>query len=183
LNVAMPERILDACCIINLFASGRAAEILSASEGVCYVSDQVRSEALSIRRPDPHDPENLLVEPINLNEACDAGWLQSCSLTGENELDAYVAFAQQLDDGEASCLAIAQLRKWTVATDDRKAIRLCNERQIKIITTPALVKRWAEVGGVDRSKVTEALSNIERFASFRPGHKSELYEWWLSYAE
>ena len=47
-----------------------------------------------------------------------------------------VEFAAQIDDGEASCLAIAKSRGWLVATDDRKAIRLAVKSGISVITTP-----------------------------------------------
>ncbi|MBL9164646.1 MAG: hypothetical protein JNL18_18100 [Planctomycetaceae bacterium] len=177
----MPERIIDACCLINLYASGSAAEILAASGGVYYVSDEVRGEALTTRRPDPLDPPKLQTQPIDLTAGLQAGWLNACSLEGSEEFDAYLEFAQQLDDGEASCLAIAKARQWKVATDDRKAIRICSEHGIQVITTPELVKRWAE-----KSKPTDiraVIANIERFASFRPGRTHPLHPWWLEFSE
>jgi predicted nucleic acid-binding protein len=40
------------------------------------------------------------------------------------ELAAYVAFASELDDGEAMALAIAQSRGWQIATDDVELVGL-----------------------------------------------------------
>jgi len=43
----MADQIVDACCLINLYASGRDARILQACRGV-FVPDHVRGEALTI---------------------------------------------------------------------------------------------------------------------------------------
>jgi hypothetical protein len=177
----MAERIIDACCLINLYASNLVGEILAASGCEYFVSNQAQAETLSIRRLDPLDSTKLLSQPIDLGPALQAGWIHACSLEGSEEIDAYVEFAQLLDDGEASCLAIAKLRHWKVATDDRKAIRICSEHQIEVITTPELVMHWADEA--EGGEVRAAIARIERFASFRPGRTHPLHQWWSELAE
>ncbi len=178
----MPDAIIDACCLINLYATDRAAEILAACGGSFYVSTQVRAESLSIRRPDESDPRQLVAVPLDLAAALAAGQIQSCQLEGSAEQAAYVAFVTELDDGEASCLAIAQSRGWTVATDDRKAIRMAKEAGILVITTPELLKRWAEATQATPEEIAATLEQIEQYARFRrPRMDSPGANWWYSH--
>ena len=135
----MLDSIIDACCLINLYATDRPAEILQSCSRTFYISTQVAGETLSIRQPDPLDPANAIAVPLDLSFEIASGQIQQCSLSGTVEQAAYINFATELDDGEASCLAIARSRGWTVATDDRKAIRIAQENGIAIVTTPELV--------------------------------------------
>ncbi len=176
----MDGRIIDACSLINLFASGREAEILEACGGEYFVSEHVSSEALAIRGPDPADSSKLISRPIDLASATSEAWLRACRFESGEETDAFVEFAQHLDDGEASCLAIAKLRGWTVVTDDRKAIRICSEHGIPVVTTPELLKVWSKSHSIDKSTLAEAIERVETFASFRPHKSSENFEWWMS---
>jgi hypothetical protein len=176
----MPDQIIDACCLINLYASGKLPEILAACEGTFSVSDQVRRESLSIRQPDEHDPSLLIVSPINLDDSLSPGLIQACQLHGPAELESYIQFAALLDDGEACCLAIAKSRGWTVATDDRKAIRIASECGIAVITTPELIARWAQTNNPTPAELVETLRCIERFANFRPRRTSPFHNWWVS---
>ena len=45
------------------------------------------------------------------------------------------------------CIAIAEQRGWTVATDDRKAIRVAQQAGLTVVSCPELVKRWADATG------------------------------------
>lgn len=179
----MADQIVDACCIINLYASGKAQDIVSACGGSFYVSEQVRRESLSIRQPDQHDPALLITSPVSLDEAISNGLIRECHLETGTEIEKYVEFAAQLDDGEASCLAIAKSRGWTVATDDRKAIRVASESGISVITTPELIERWVKASSPTVREIIETLRSIERFANFRPRRASPLHDWWTSFSE
>lgn len=174
----MTERIIDACCLINLYASGEEAGIFQAC-GEFYVTDEVRGEALRIRRVDEDDPTRLVSQEIDLGSAIAAGHIQKCQLEGQGELDAFVRFAMELDDGEASCLAIAKSRGWTVATDDRKARRIASENGIVLISTPELIQKWVNAMSPDEATAIELLRRIERFARFRPRRSDPLHEWWV----
>lgn len=178
----MTERILDACCLINLYASGEEAGICRAS-GEFYVCDEARGEAPRIRRVDDDDPTRLVSREIDLGPAIAAGTIQKCQLEGQDELDAFVRFAVELDDGEASCLAIAKSRGWTVATDDRKARRIASENGIALIGTPELIQKWANATAPDEATVGALLRRIERFARYRPRRSDPLYGWWIGLSE
>ena len=175
----MSERIIDACCLINFYATGQEESIFQAC-GEFWISSQVQNEALRIRRVDEDDPTRLVSQDIDLGKAIASGSIQTCQLEGQAEADSFVRFAMELDDGEASCLAIAMSRGWTVATDDRKARRIASENAIALISTPELIRRWVEATSPSEAAVIELLQKIERFARFRPRRVDPLYDWWTS---
>lgn len=176
----MADQIVDACCLINLYASGRIQDIIPACGGSFFVSEEVRRESLSIRAVDPADPSRLITSPIDLVPEISTGLVNECRLETKEEIESYVRFAMQVDDGEASSLAIAKSRRWIVATDDRKAIRLASESGIAVITTPELVERWVKNIGPTKDEVARTIQAIERFAKFRPRRDNPLYDWWAS---
>jgi hypothetical protein len=178
----MSERIIDACCLINLYASGKEGSIIQAC-GEFWVSTQVQDEALRIRRVDEDDPTRLVSQEIDLGDAITAGQIQKCQLEGQDELDAFVRFAMQLDDGEASCLAIAKSRGWTVATDDRKARRIASENGILLVSTPELIQRWIDATSPDEATAGALLRRVERFAKYRPSRSDPLHGWWVGLSD
>lgn len=178
----MSERIIDACCLINLYATGTEDTILQAC-GEFWVPGKVQREALRIRRVDDDDPTRVVSQDIDLGDAIAAGLIHTCQLEGQDEVDAFVRFAMELDDGEASCLAIAVSRGWTVATDDRKARRIASENGISLISTPELIQRWVRKTSPAEVTLIEVLRNIERFARFRPRRIDPLHPWWVGLSD
>ena len=178
----MSERIIDACCLINLYATGTEDSIFQACGGF-WVPPQVQHEALRIRRFDEDNPTRLVPQDIDLSDAIAAGLIQTCQLEGQDELDAFVRFATELEDGEASCLAIAMSRGWTVATDDRKARRIASENSIALISTPELIQRWVDTTSPNQATVADVLKKIELFAKFRPRRSDPLHGWWTGLIE
>lgn len=174
-------RIVDACCTINLYAAGNLITLLPAIGAEWHVAEKVITETLYVRRPDPDDESKLVREPINLRPALDAGVLRPCTVT-EDEADLFVELAALMDDGEAACLAVAQSRGWTLATDDRKARRVAGERAVPVVTTAEIVKNWADVTAADDVAVATVLRNIQRFARFVPHRTMPLNEWWVGMA-
>lgn len=178
----MAERIIDACCLINLYASGQEASILHACGGFS-VSDEVRDEALWIRRVDEDDPTRLVSQEIDLADAIAAGHIRKCRLEEQDELSAFVRFAMELDDGEASCMAIAESRRWTLATDDRKTRRIALENGIALTSTPELIQKWVDATSPSEATAVDLLRRIEPFARFRPRRADPLHGWWIGLAD
>lgn len=174
----MPQRMIDACCLINLYATGRALDLLQSFEAGLFIPDLIRGESLFIRRPDDEDHTKLVPEPIDLSAALAGGWLHECRCENEVESEEFVRFATVVDDGEAICLALAKCRGWAVTTDDRKAIRVAHEEGIATVTTPELVKHWADLLRAKDEDTAAAIRNIERFARFRPRRGAPLADWW-----
>jgi len=174
----MPQRIVDACCLINLYASRNVLDILRVLDGGFFVPDLVKSESLFVRKEDDQDQTILVPETIDLTKAFDGGLLHRCHLENEVEAERFVQFAMSVDDGEAICLALAKCRNWAVATDDRKAIRLAKAEGITTITTAEIVKLWADSCNATDEAVAELLRRIERYARFSPRKGFPLHDWW-----
>jgi predicted nucleic acid-binding protein len=178
----MPKRIVDACCLINLYASRKPVEILQALGGEFFVPERVLDEALTIRRPDEEEADAFVREPIDLTEAIRAGAVRECRVEGRVEFEYFVRYAMELADGEAACLTIAKARGWIIATDDKKAIRMATAEEVAVITTPELLHQWVESARPDRPDAAEAIRNIQLLARFRPAGSAAHYEWWMNLA-
>ena len=178
----MDERIIDTCCLLNLFASGQPRAILHSLGGI-HVSEHVQGEALWIREHDNESPPQLIPKQLDLTECIDDGAIAICRLEQEQEFEQFVQFAQQLDDGEASVLAIAKARGWIVATDDRKSRRTSTDQKIAIISTSEMIHSWAASEMMSDPQVGELLRNIQRFGRFVPRRSDPLFNWWMELVE
>lgn len=103
-----------------------------------------------------------------------------CQPDVQAELDLFTQYAMLFrSDGEAMCLALAQSRGWQIATDDRRAISIGQQNGLVVISSPQLVRTWADNDHPDHQALVKALNNIEVFAQFRPNSSMPEYQWWL----
>ena len=116
---------------------------------------------------------------VDLAPVIGAGLLHRCDLEGEDELNLFVQLATTLDDGEAACLAIAKTRGWTLATDDRKGRREAAGLGVPVVTTPELVKAWADAAKAGEAAVAKLLRDIQDYARFAPHKTMPLHSWWV----
>lgn len=180
--------LLDACCAINLLASGEARAIISALEGVdvAVASLVAEQEVLKVAPPpkedatDEHSDEERTQTTLTLDPLVDEGLIIELSPEGEQEETTYVDLALQLDDGEAMTGSLAIHRGGSVATDDRKAIRVLGAQSPapKIRRTSWLVRTWAESTDIDQERLRSALRNIEQRGSFFPPSDDPLLDGW-----
>jgi predicted nucleic acid-binding protein len=166
--------VIDTCVLINILATDRVAEIVRVVAPVVMVCPAVAEESLYLR---PFEAEGR-PEPVDLQKLIAAGILTPCPMEEGAEVDLYVAYAEDLDDGEAMSLAIAQSRNLALATDERKALRLArqNAPELSIITTTEIIHTWAE--GREPSEVTAVVHSILTRARFRPADSDPLAQWW-----
>jgi predicted nucleic acid-binding protein len=114
--------ILDACCVINLFASRRLAEILAVLGRPIAVAAHVANEEALYIYGGPPDNVRHIKEQIELKPLIEANLLTVASIAGEQEQETLVSLATVMDDGEAMTAALAIRRGWSIATDDGRAI-------------------------------------------------------------
>jgi predicted nucleic acid-binding protein len=173
--------ILDASCLLNLCASGKLREIAATLPQPFVVAEYVvHQEVLYIRRrASEQEPERR--ESINIGSLGAAGLIQVLRLNSEPEATAFVDLASEMDDGEAMTCALALHRRYTVATDDRKARRVLSGHapHVPIISTIAIVKQWTELAGVSRAELKATLLHIWSGANYYPGEREPLYAWWI----
>lgn len=168
--------ILDACCIINLYASSVMEEVLESITFPFFVDQYVREkEALKVKT----EKENEFVD-IDLDSFVQSGLLKEISLNAESEVNTFVNLAASLDDGEARCGAIASHRRLAVATDEKAGIRLFSSLNppIPTISTLEMLYHWSGSNSINTPKISLVLDNIERKASYRPGSKHKYFKWW-----
>lgn len=178
-DVTLAPIILDASCLLNLYASGRFKEIAESLPEPLVVSDYVvEQEVLFITYKESEQDEEQK-RAVDMNPLVSAGLIKVISMNSEKEQETFVDLATELDDGEAVTVSIAEHRGCCVATDDRKALRVISERSLVHATsTLELVKRWSEVRNVPKKEIKSALSLIWEGASYYPGERDPLYSWW-----
>ena len=180
----MPPRpiLLDASCLLNLYASGKLRAIAHTLPQPLAVAEYVvRQEALDIWRRQPEqDPEER--EPVDIAPFGSVGLIQVMTINTKAEATTFIDFARLMDDGEAITCALAIHRQCDVATDDRKAIRVLTGRapQVPVVSTLALVKQWAELAGITKEEIRAALLSIWAGANYFPGDRDPLYGWWVT---
>lgn len=176
--------LLDACCLINVFASGRMEAVLGLLPYRFATSELVAErEALSIRGAPQTggEPERITLAPRDLERS---GHLAVLPVASEREQTEFVRFAAELDDGEASVCALAVVHGGGVATDDRKALRILDRVGSEVSTlwtvqTPELLYQWARRSRASAAEIREALRAVADRGSFYPRTRAPRYDWWV----
>ena len=172
-----PVIVLDACVLINLLASGRAEDILCASEKQFAVCSVVKNESVFLRSEDANAP----LAEMNLDPFLKSWCLHVLRLSSTHEEALYVDYAAQLDDGEAMSLALVHSRGLLLATDDRKARRLFLEEvgdAARLLSTAAIFRDWSNRAGVVGRKLRDALIQVTLRGRFLPRADDRDYGWW-----
>ncbi len=173
--------ILDACALLNLYASGRIADVLNTMPRPSAVAEYIRDqEALWVGRYKTGPEADY--EQVNIRPLVASGLIEVLALSGDEELANFLALASssRIDDGEAICGAMAQVRDLVVVTDDKAALRVfgCHSHSIQTCSTASLMKHWAECMAVDAKTLQSALLDIRERACFEPGPRDPLRGWW-----
>ncbi len=172
--------LLDASCLLNLYATGRFSDIATALPYQVAVADYVLEvEALYVWRPDPTGTREES-ESVDVSTLIDGGLVQVVGLEGPEEEATFVDLAALVDDGEAITGAIAVHRQCALATDDRKARRVLGERTptVPLLSTLELLKLWADGTAVPDTHLRAAAEGMRLGASYVPGPRDSLYSWW-----
>lgn len=171
--------ILDACCIINLFASGQMKAILEAIPKNLAVAAYVKDHEAKVVRA---DNSQKTIE-IDLHPFIVAKLLLLVDIETDIEANLYVNFSQTLHDGEAITGAIALNRNWAVATDDAPSVKMFQRvaPHIALVSTLDLVKYWADIDKPGDDLIRETLLNIRVRGRYEPHRKHPLNDWWQKY--
>lgn len=167
--------LLDACAVLSLYATRRMEDVLGASLISAAITDIAVREALYIRKIVDEEIER---ERVELSPLVASGLLKVVQADNENELNAFIDLAVELDDGEAMSAALAISREWILVTDDRKAERLLHGR-VQLRPTLAIIKEWSEADHISTSELRIALTGIDQ-RGYRPASHHPLDEWWES---
>ena len=150
--------------------------LLTSLDGCATIVDLVLNESQYVRNSLENGEEEK--KRIQLGASIANGRLHLLQLDSEIEFEHFLELAVRLDDGEAATLAVAVSRGGTLITDDRKALSIANELLVPTITTPDVLRRWAERSGVSSPTLCQALENIRWRARYEPGKLHPLWSWW-----
>jgi predicted nucleic acid-binding protein len=171
---------LDACCLLNLFATGRIEEILKLLPYRCATSRFIaEEEVLAIRRT---TGTGGLLEVVSTSELEASGRLAVFEMVTVEEQRELARLGDDLDDGEASVCALAVAHQGGVATDDRKALRMLGAMspQVPTLQTPDILFAWARLSKAPKVEVGTVLRAIRERGSFYPRKDSPHFDWWSS---
>lgn len=174
--------LLDACAVVNLYASRRMSDILDAVGGTVAIVDRVFREAQYVFRGGTGEDARER-EPVDLEPLVALGLLSIWATDNETELLTFIDLTLELDEGEAMTAALAIHRGGTVVTDDRKAIRVLTQRSVPWRRSLELVKVWADRGGLDPNELAHVLADIRVRGSYLPSGNHPLLDWWESALE
>jgi hypothetical protein len=176
----MPDAAIDACCLIDLLASGNLEAILCASGLTWHLPSAVRAEVQYRRQHDPARPGKTVNLPVDLSALISLGVLKGCDPQNQQEIERFTHYAALFRaDGEAMCLALAEQRRWILATDDRRAIKVAKQVGLTVMSCPEIVKAWPDTNKLAHTALRQVLHDIQVLAQFKPSPNMPERQWWL----
>lgn len=171
----MTAWFLDACALINLYASGRLADVVQHLQAPLLVVPKVVEEAGWVFERSGLERGPRV--PIDLTPLLDAGVLEIVSLTPGAQV-AFIGLARRLDDGEAMTIAAALEREGgRVVTDDEAALRVLATMDTPVgVTSLALLR--AALESCPAAELVEVLLNVRVCARYTPGARHPERPWW-----
>jgi predicted nucleic acid-binding protein len=164
--------VADASAIINLNASGCAAEILKALPNPVAVTDVVPAE-LAIGRSRGRRDANMLQELI-------AGKLVSVVALDDSSTVHFEGLVigpavMTLDDGEAATIAYTVANGGVPIIDERKAKRICAERfpSLRLACSTDIFAHEGVLHAIGQTRLAQAVVNALQIARMRvlPHHR------------
>lgn len=179
---AIDHVILDACCVINFYATGILSDLLAAISIQSVIVEYVRSKEALWIFDGPINDVQLSKQEIMLDPWVDSGQLNVTDIESELEARVFVNNALDLDDGEAMSAAIASCRNWAIATDEKKATRILTQDapHVPVITTPDVIHHWANTSQMKGDQLSRVIQSVELRARYVPPKSHRLFEWWES---
>ncbi|MFO8040230.1 MAG: hypothetical protein R6U67_12365 [Sodalinema sp.] len=173
--------VLDACCLLNISASGQFTSILESIPTQAVVTEVVRERELitltNLQDQESQGKSNIIeFEKSIANEL-----LLVVDFESEREEELFINYvAEMKDDGESATLAIGVNRGWAIATDDRKAISFAKTQSdsLKIFSSLDIIKNWADRRKVSQPQLREVLTAIRVQGRYIPHKNHPLLSWW-----
>ncbi|MGN2246941.1 hypothetical protein ACFWZ3_09640 [Frateuria sp. GZRR35] len=177
----MSGRVLDCCALLNLYSGWGGLTELERLPGTWWLCSAVLSEAIYTR---DYGTDGLVAVASIARENLLGEKILEMAPESPYEMELYVDFATELDDGEAQALAIAKARNLELVTDDKKATLVAASPTVGVrtVTTANVLREWADLPGT-RSRVRDVLLRIQTLARFTPQRSTPGADWWLATVE
>jgi hypothetical protein len=173
--------VVDACCLLNLLATGREVELAAGLDATLVVSPQARNESRFVHGPpDPDDDEqNPTRVPVDLAPLILAERLEVHDM-GEEVADAFVECANHLRDADASSVAIAATMRVPLASDDGKVQKVARRLYPKlvVVSTLQIVREAVERAGISGAPLRQILlRDLRMRGNFEPPRRDPERAW------
>ena len=99
-----------------------------------------------------------------LRDALSAGYVSLVSITDPEEIGLYGRNTRIMGKGESACLAIAQKRRWFIASDEKRRFRREAVKRLgegKILTTPGILLMAIKAGILSVEEADRAKAILE----------------------
>lgn len=170
--------MIDACCLINLLATGRETELTQALGWTWLMSAHTRAETLFLQTPPDEDGRRARV-PADARGLGAAGLLSVRDLDAE-WLGAFVRCAEHLPDADASAVALAGALGLPLATDDPKERRVALELfpGLELHSTLGLLRRATAALGLDEATLVRLALDLRWRGNFLPPRRDPERAWY-----
>lgn len=174
----MANQIIDCCSLINLYSGWGSLVQMHTLGFSLHISQAVVDESESVYELGP-DGSRIRV-PLNLQAMQNELHYTIVRPETDGEINDYVDFAMEIDDGEAQSLAIAKHRGLVLLTDDRRAIAVASRPDVavQIYTTPQVLQMWGELSAENTQQLPHVLLRIKELARYQPRPNTAERRWW-----
>ena len=161
--------ILDARCMLNLYASGHIETILESIPVPVAITETVQREALCIFSG-PKDNVMRMTEDIDVQLLLAGRLLLLISPNEDMQAEAAnLAHESLIDDGEAITVISAVHYKWSLGTDYLQSIETLVRKValMHTVSTLDIINHWISVTHPPLEIIKTALWNIEARAGYK----------------
>ena len=173
--------VIDACCTLNLLATRREIEIVSALKLRLLDTPLTRGEPIFLWGP-PNEEGERERHPATTNALREGGWLTTRPLDAEALVDAFVAAAAQIGDTDASCIALAGVLGVPLLSDDRKERRIAMEMfpSIELVSTLDILHDASRSLGWSAQELARVAVALRWGGNFAPPRKDPRAGWYAA---
>ncbi len=175
------ELVIDACCTLNLLATKRGVEIVTALGMHLFDTPQVRGEPMFAWDP-PNDEGERTRQSVTTDALRDAGLLTTLTLDTDALIDALVDAASRIKETDASCIALAGVLAIPLISDDRKERRIAIELfpSIELVSTLDLLHEASRRLSWNERELSEVAFDLRWGGSFAPPKQDPRTEWYAA---
>ena len=158
----------DACVLINLLATRRPAELLRALGCKLVTTPQAAAQVRFIAGPLDEEGGATRI-PVDPGVLTVAGLLDVRAVPAEG-FDLFVRCAVDLDDADASAIALSSALSVALATDDAAERRVAAREApgVKLVRTLSLIREAAGAMGLEGEPLVELARNLRAGGNFLP---------------
>jgi predicted nucleic acid-binding protein len=177
--MAVRQVVIDACCTLNLLATGREVAIVRGLELRLFDTPQISGEAMYLWTHPDSDGERTR-ESTSTAALREGGHLETLPLDTDTLVDAFVAAAGRIKDADASCIALAGVMGLPLVSDDRKERRIARDMfpKIELISTLDLLKQASQRLAWSGEELTEIAQNLRWRGNFAVPKQDPAGSWY-----